>query len=241
MKKVLSIEQGVSRMLSILEIEADWKYVPAKDTELFDKLILDGVEYPLLWWRYAPQSNLLKRYADPLVPLTCKMNLSSHRSKGLDSALFREFDSAEFYLNSKIKELQCFINGSTALVIATMDNENVATLEVGATLEDGFEEQGHHIVWGKEGHVSDRVASEKNKQHSMYLYMDGADPETYSDNCLNLFGLDKMGCDKVTAIIGMIREKDRLEILIKQARRCEKYVRLAHQSNENQKKVLVVD
>ena len=56
MKKCLTIEDGVRSALHIYEVEpkVQWSYVPAEKGELVDRLVLDGVSYPLFWWRCDP-------------------------------------------------------------------------------------------------------------------------------------------------------------------------------------------
>lgn len=53
MKKCLTVQDGVNAVLDIYEEKttAVWKYIPAGTGDLTDKLLLNGVEYPLFYWR----------------------------------------------------------------------------------------------------------------------------------------------------------------------------------------------
>ena len=57
MKKCVTIEDGVRSALATYQVEpkVQWTLIPAGEGDYTDTLVLDGVKYPLFWWRCDPQ------------------------------------------------------------------------------------------------------------------------------------------------------------------------------------------
>lgn len=208
MKKCYTIEDGVRAAEEVYRysFDTDWKYVPAEDGELVDKLILNGEEYPFFWWRTDTQITSMRGMAAPRKLCSMKLNRSCPKSEGLERLMYRELDIAEQMLGSEISKIMCFRNGSAANMIGTTESERVAIFELAAVLNDETAEQGRHTYWGEDGMASDRVVSQKLASEAVYLFTeDKAEPETYNDIFIYMYGLSKNDVVKAAAIVGILK------------------------------------
>ena len=74
MEKCLTIREGVERVLKIFEKEpVDWELIPGEYT---DTLVLEGVRYPLFWWRADPQVDMMQELAPERKICSMKLNLA---------------------------------------------------------------------------------------------------------------------------------------------------------------------
>ena len=172
MKKCLTIEDGVRAVLSIYNVTPDktWEYIPVGEENLTDTIVLDGVEYPLFWWRCDTQIMALYERAPKRKLCSMKLNRSCTKSYGIDRLMYQEIDIAEMMLDSQVESIMCFGNANARNMIAVMENQRVAVFELAAVLHDGTAEQGRHIYWGQEGMASDRVVSQKVASEAIYLF-----------------------------------------------------------------------
>lgn len=203
MKKCLTIEDGVRAALSVYNFTSDrkWEYVPAGEGELTDKLLLDGEEYPLFWWRNDTQIMALYERAAERSLCSMKLNRTCTKSYGLERLMYKEMDIAEFMFDSQIASVMCFRNGYALNMLATMENERVAVFELAAVLHDDTAEQGRHIYWGEEGMASDRVVSQKIPSEAVYLFREDEEkPEVYNDIFIYMYGLNKNDIVKAATI-----------------------------------------
>lgn len=239
MEQVKTIREGVEKLLNIVKLEnvPTWDIVYASGNDLYDKLILNGEEYPIFWWRYNSQQAGLKSHSVIIESVTAKLNLCTLRSEGLDRLIFREFDLAEWFMNSEVNYFNAFINNTSANILVTMKNENAVQMELGATLPNGSEDQGKHTIWGKKGMTGDRVISEKLVQQSLFVFTDNPSPKTYSDNAFLLYGLNRREVDITTTVYHMIKGDVDLNEWNLKAKKLAEYVRLAHVSNNEVRKV----
>ena len=198
-----TVEDGVRNALEIFAMEAEvaWRYIPAKEGDFTDTLELDGVKYPLFWWRCDPQVGAMYSKAPERKICSMKLNRVGAKSQGLRKLLYKELDIAEFIMRSRVKSVMNFQKGCSMNMLATMENERVALFELAATLHDETPEQGRHTYWGEEGMASDRVVSQKVASEAIYLFTDDArDPQTYNDIFIYMYGLDRTDTLKATCI-----------------------------------------
>ena len=80
-----TVEDGVRNALEIFAIEAGsaWRYIPAKEGDYTDMLELDGVAYPLFWWRCDPQVGAMYAKAPERKICSMKLNRVGAKSQGL--------------------------------------------------------------------------------------------------------------------------------------------------------------
>ncbi|MBO5712669.1 MAG: hypothetical protein J6R88_00495, partial [Clostridia bacterium] len=201
----------VKALFAVNELGAvpEYSIIKRKDGEFTDHLLLNGKTYPIFDWRYDAPTGLVSWYAQVGIGDTCSYKASGaiSESVGIDRFLYKELDTAESVLQSKIKHLTAFVNKNACNVILRMQNDKVAVLELGATMPSDAEEQTHHSAWGTKGMVSDRVVSSKIRPQSVYLYNDGKNPTTYNDNNGILYGLSADDCAKASAIAMMLLNK----------------------------------
>lgn len=202
LKICTTIEEGVRNALEIFDFQTQvqWRYVPAKAGQYTDRLVLDGVEYPLFWWRCDPQVGAMYSKAPSRKICSMKLNRVGAKSRGLEALLYKELDIAEWTMGSRIKTVMNFRKGGSMNMLATMENERVALFELAASLHDHTPEQGRHTYWGEEGMASDRVVSQKVASEAIYLFTEDAkDPETFNDIFIYMYGLSRT--DTLKAVI----------------------------------------
>jgi len=203
MKKCTTIEEGVANVLTVLQVEQtpQWQFVPAKEGELTDTLILDGEAYPLFWWRADPQVATMHDLAPTRDICSMKLNRTGSRSAGLERLLYKELDIAEFIMDTRVRTVMNFRNGNSMNMLCTMENDRVALFELAATLHDDSPEQGRHTFWGSNGMASDRVVSQKIPSEALYLFtQEKKEPELYSDLFIYTYGLSRTDTIKAAAI-----------------------------------------
>jgi len=207
MKKCKTIEEGIASVIEMYRFKFDtkWKYLPAEEGDLCDKLILNGEEYPFFWWRGDTQISGMTGLAPNRKPCSFKLNRTCPKSEGLDRLLYRELDIAEQMLGAPIKKVMCFLNEPALNMIATTEKEQVAIFELAAVLNDDTVEQGRHTYWGSDGMASDRVVSQKTASEAVYLFTeDQKDPETYNDIFNYMYGLSKTDATKAATIVSIL-------------------------------------
>ena len=242
MNKCLTIEEGVKSALKVYECtpKQKWAFQPAKNGELYDKLILDNEEYPLLWHRCDPQLLEIHELAPLRDPCSIKLNRCVSKQVGLDSIMCREFDIAEWVLGSEVKSIMCFKNDNAANVIATMKNDCVAVFELSAVLNENTSEQGRHTLWGKNGMVSDMVISQKNSVNSAYVFTeDKVEPKTYNDLFLHMFDLSRIDTIKAACITEILLGSLDISNWKATAEKCKKYLSAAYKSAESCERVFM--
>ena len=203
LKRCTRIEDGVRNALEIFDCQpkAQWRYVPAREGEYTDRLVLDGVEYPLFWWRCDPQVGAMYSKAPSRRICSMKLNRVGAKSAGLQKLLYKELDIAEWIMGSRIKTVMNFQKGDSMNMLATLENERVALFELAASLHDDTPEQGRHTYWGEDGMASDRVVSQKVASEAIYLFTEDAkDPQTYNDIFIYMYGLSRTDTLKATVI-----------------------------------------
>ncbi len=207
MKICKTIEDGIASVIEMyrLNIDTEWRYIPAQEGELYDTLILNGEEYPFFWWRGDTQVSALISLAPERKPCSFKLNRTCPKSEGLDRLLYRELDIAEQVLGAPIAKVMCYRNDPALNMIATTESGRVAIFELAAVLNDETAEQGRHTYWGEDGMASDRVVSQKTASEAVYLFTeDEKNPETYNDIFNYMYGLSKLDATKAATILSIL-------------------------------------
>lgn len=242
MKRISGINEGVEIICDLLNLERvpEWSIIDRGNGEFCDTLVIDEEKYPLFLWRFDGQFHALKEMSGNLRPVCFKLNCCTERSYGLERLMFREFDLAEYILDSEIKKLNAFINGSSANILASMANGKTAVFELGATLADGTADQGKHTVWGKDGQIADRVISEKCAPQEMYIYTDDSRPYSHNDDVGGLlYGLTKKEVVTVSALYKIFSGKTDVSDWNARAEKYKKYIELAKESDQKQKSIVI--
>ena len=194
MKKCVTVEDGVKNILEVYEFTSPgkWEFVPCKEGEFYDTLVLDGKTYPLYFWRCDTQVVQMKGFAPDRNPCSMKTAQTAHKSVSLQKLLYRELDICQQILDTKVKSVMAFQNGKAMNVMVTMENECVCVLELCCVLNEKSPEQGRRTFWGKNGMASDGVVSQKVKNSSVYLFTEDEEkPETFNDIFQYTYGLER--------------------------------------------------
>ena len=194
MKKCVTVEDGVKNILEVYEFTSPgkWEFVPCKEGELCDTLVLDGKTYPLLYWRCDTQVVQMQGFAPSRNPCSMKTAQTVRKSMGLQKLLYRELDICETILDTKVKSVMNFENGCAMNLMTTMENDCVCVFELCSVLNEKSPEQGRRIFWGKNGMASDGVVSQKIKNASVYLFTEeNENPETFNDIFQYTYGLER--------------------------------------------------
>ena len=242
MIKNLTIEDGVNSLFQVNGIKdaPKWKFLPKTENDYTDKVLIDGQVYPIFYWRHDPQIQAIMRNGKYNIGGSCSAKISGMIDKtyGLDAFLYKEIDNAEWILDSKIKKLTAFVNQNAANLLLKMENEKVAVLELGANLPEGAEEQTRHTVWGKMGMESTRVVSTKVRPQSVYLYTDRAEPYTFNDATIELYGLSLYDATIAVSIFKMLTGKVDLAWIRQRDRQLVSYINKVYESSNNEKSIV---
>lgn len=215
MEKISTVEDGVRMILNNGEflVKADWSYAEGAG-RFTDELVLNGVRYPLFYWREDPQIAAVAANARNGVgePCSCKISGFASKTVSLDRLLYRQADIAEWILGSIVGKLTAVICENAVTAVFEMKNGKVASLELSNCLPAGAKEQIRHTCWGTQGMISTRVVSSKQKPQAVYLYKDRPEPYTFNDNLLSAYGLSEEDTAKAVAIVNvLLRRKDPAE------------------------------
>ena len=237
-----TIEDGVKSALRLYEIndELSWRYIPRPSGEYTDFVMINGVKYPLFWWRRDSQIAYIIASAPSKKPVSMKLNEESPASYGLDALVYKNFDIAEVSLNSEIASVMCFKKTKSLNMIATMLNKRVAVFELAAVLKDGTKQQGRHSVWGEEGMCSTRVVSQKIDTQAIYQFTDDSvTPVTYNDEFIYMYGLEKDDVAKASLIAEMLMGRVDYSDWIARDAKYKKYLAAMNKSADNSERVFV--
>lgn len=241
MRKVLSVEDGVKRLLEHFQDKVDecWEFIPKTENDYTPKLKIGTEVYPIFYWREDPQVQAVMRNGVFNIGGSCSAKISGQIEKtyGIGSFLYKEIDCAEWILDSKINKLTAFHNKNAVNVILKMDNQKVAVLELGATLPVDAEEQTRHTVWGKEGMESTRVVSASVRPQSVYVFMDKKEPCSYNDAIKELYGLSLRDANVVVAVYKMLTGKIDLKWLKKRENQLIAYINAIYESSYCEKSI----
>lgn len=102
-------------------------------------------------------------------------------------------------MGDKVKSVFALKNGNTVHAILTLGNNALNTLELSTVMPKKSVPQGRRKILGKKGWVTDQPIHTKIEPEFVYLYNDGPIPTTYSDGCLETYGLT---VDELTIVTG---------------------------------------
>ncbi len=230
-----TVEDGVKSLLKANgeSVGVKWEYREKKPDDMTDSLIIDGKAYPIFYWRYDPQVQAIARNAKFNIggSVSAKTTGLIKREYGIEAYLYKELDAAEWILDSDIKKITATLNKNAAAVILKMENGKVATLELGAALPEGAEEQTRHTAWGREGMESTRVVSTKVRPQSVYVFTDSKTPYTYNDTTLELYGLTLEQSTIAVSIYKMLTEVTDYAALTERDGQLRKYIEIVRKSD----------
>lgn len=197
---------------------------------------------PLLPWRSQRRFSELKRLVDDRVVTPVCMARFACQTDGasLDLAgiLYREFDLAEWLLNSPICAVTASITGVVANVILQLEQGIVCGVEAGATLPPGTAMIDRHELIAGRGVACDRVVDTQVPQDSIYaLTADGVC--RYTDTDAELFGLEPDEVPLVRAAYETLLHRELADALRRQHQRLAGLVRLAFESDRRRERLAV--
>lgn len=242
MEKCFTIEDGVNSALSLYEFKSDvkWKYIPRPDGEYTDFVMINGVNYPLFWWRNDSQIAYIIASAPSKKPVSMKLNEECAQSYGLDALAYKNFDIFETSLKTEAESVMCFKKTKSLNMIVTAVNKRVGVFELAAVLKDGTKPQGRHSVWGEVGMCSTRVVSQKVDTQAIYQFTDDSiTPVTYNDEFIYMYGLEKDDVAKASLIAEMLMGRVDYSDWISRDAKYKKYLAAMNKSTETCERVLV--
>ena len=209
-EKILTVEDGVKKLLSIREIPHPEKMEMHYKTEeeLVDTLVLGEDRIPLPYWRYEFRIFSMNEYGKENPDDNCMLNVYSYVGKHetLLQHLYRELDIAEFLLCSRIKKVTAFKNGDACNLIAVTEAGTTANLELGATMAPGTINQCQHRLLTTRGMACDRPVESMVAESSTYLFAsDSVTPREFNDLEYYLWGLGADDVVRVTYIQDIIK------------------------------------
>lgn len=241
--KVSSVEEGVRRLLTVRDVPIpEFSIEPMGEGGLCDTLILGERRIPIFRWRHDPRMNAMRNYALKAPDENCALNTVSFIGKdtSLDAIIYRELDIAEYLLVSKTEKITAFVNGGACNLVAKMESEGVAGLELGATMAPGTIPQFNHRLITKHGMASDKTVNNIVEQSGVYLFADGDPrPVAYDDGEYYLYGLSVEESCAATFIQSIILGRIDADALIEQDRHLRELLALVHESARIGKSVKV--
>lgn len=199
--RIQDIEKGIKSVINIYEddISEKWEIVEKKDGYAHEFIKIEGTLYPILPWR-SSRLVALKNKGKQIGPLVdAKFAAYEPCDKTIEEVFFREFDLTEFLMSDTVKKVFALKNGRTINAILTLSNGALNTLELSAVMPSGSAAQGRRKILGKKGWVTDQPIHTKIEPEFVYLYNDGVIPTTYSDGCLETYGLS---VEELTVVTG---------------------------------------
>lgn len=208
MEKITSIHDGVKKLLEIRGREVpEFVLEPCESAGFADTLVWNGQRIPLLHSRYMPRIRAIAGYGGrPENNSALNVYSFTGCDVSLEQLIYRELDIAEFILHSKVKKITAFVNRNAASIIAVMENDTCANLDLGNTMADGAHYQCQHRLVTNHGMANDLSATDMTIQHQMYVF--GQEGTTvYDDDEFYLYGLDEDEVAKVLTIHAVLTGK----------------------------------
>lgn len=204
MEKVTDIRQGVEKLLTIrgreipefsLELRKEDGFVPV--------LRWEGKEIPLFTTRYDPRIRHIAGYGNtPEENSALNVYAFTGSDVSLDRLIYRELCIAEYILHSKVKKIMAFVNQNAANIIAVMENDTTANIDLGNTMAPGSHMQCQHRLITKHGMANDLSAADMTVQHQVYIFGEKG-TYVYDDDEYYLYGLNEEEVETVLTIHGI--------------------------------------
>ena len=201
---------------------------------------IDGKEFPVLPYeserRFIELRNLVlnKRLGN-----MCTYRIGSTSKKGSDlfEMLKREIGILEFTVNSTVKEIFAISSGNAMNCIAETENGCVATIELGATMDEGQKDIDKHEIITDNGVACDRVVDTQKPQESIYVY--GKNEMTFTDTDAELYGYSERQINTIRNAFAIAKNEELRELNAKKAAHIEKVIAAAKLSLANLENVKV--
>jgi len=205
MEKITDLHAGVKKLLTIRGRNVpEFRIEPRRADDFTDTLVWDGNRIPLFSSRYEPRIRAVARYGSkPEDNSALNVYSFSGSDVSLERLIYREFDIAEFILNSRIKKITAFVNRHAANIIAIMENGTAANIDLGNTMQPGMHNQCQHRLITNHGMANDLGVTDMTVQHQLYVYGQNG-VQVYDDDEYYLYGLDEDEVAKVLTVHAVI-------------------------------------
>ena len=203
MEKVTDIRQGVEKLLTIRGREIPEFSLENREDGFTPVLLWEGKRIPLFTTRYDPRIRHIAGYGMPAEEnsaLNVYAFAGSHVS--LDQLIYRELSIAEFVLHSKVKKIMAFVNQNAANIIAVMENDTTANMDLGNTMAPGSHYQSQHRLITKHGMANDLSVTDMTVQHQVYVFGENG-TTVYDDDEYYLYGLGEEAVETVLTVHGI--------------------------------------
>ena len=203
MEKVTDIRQGVEKLLTIRGRQIPEFSLEQQEDGFPPILLWEGRRIPLFTTRYDPRIRHIAAYGNKTEEnsaLNVYAYSGSHIS--LDQLMYRELCIAEFILHSKIKKITAFVNGGAANIIAVMEDNTTANIDLGNTMAPGSHIQCQHRLITKHGMANDLSVTDMTVQHQVYVFSQEG-TAVYDDDEYYLYGLTEEEVETVLTIHGI--------------------------------------
>lgn len=204
MEKITDIRQGVEKLLTLrgreipefsLEHHTEDGFVPV--------LLWEGKRIPLFTTRYDPRIRHIATYGNtPEENSALNVYAFAGSDVSLDQLIYRELNIAEFILHSKVKKIMAFVNQKAANIIAVMENDTTANIDLGNTMAPGSPMQCQHRLITKHGMANDLSVTDMTVQHQVYIFGENG-TSVYDDDEYYLYGLNEKEVETVLTIHGI--------------------------------------
>lgn len=233
--------EGLSYLLNKYQVAAEGEAKLVKDK---NALMIGEKEYALLPWRSERRLIELKNLlTDGTLqdPCVLRTTLVTHKDTCLCSMIKREFDIAEFLFDSKIVAVYAvMVDNKLANMVTKLECGVVVNYELAATLAEGAQIMDKHEIIASVGVALDKVVDTQINQNSIYVYGENDKvPAGYTDVDFELFGLTIDQIAKVRCAFNALKNPETLDEMARQSERLDKLVKLAYESAETGKKLIV--
>ena len=209
--KILSGVEKVLALYGVAPVYKDYGYKVRRGELLDEYVVLNGREYPLLYWRKKASINKMKSVSRRIGKIvSVKINACVGKEVPVKRLAVQNCDIAEYLADAEITDVKSFSNGRTANVIARLNGDALAVLELSGCLPENSVEQGVQTVFARNGFVSDKVPAQLLKNEAVHLFAKGKH-ETYSDYSCNLYGFNEDELTRVSAVYSLLTGKTSIE------------------------------
>ncbi len=241
-EKISSIEEGVKKLLTIRKRPApDFKLEPERPCEYTDTLVWNEQRIPLFDARFDSRIRRIARYGNK-EENNCALNVYSFvgGDTSLSQLIYREFYISEYILNSQLKKITAFVNKNAANIIAVMENETCANIDLGNSMAPGSENQCQHRLITNHGMANDRAVGTMTVEHQVNIFgKESTSPVFFDDDEYYLYGLDEQQIRKVLTIHALLTGVESYDSWAKIDVRCRAAVKAVYESDRLSKTVSV--
>lgn len=238
MEKVTSIREGVEKLLQIRGREVpEFTFENRQEGGFTPTLLWEGNVIPLFTTRYDPRIRHIAGYGNKTEENSA-LNVYSFVGSdvSLDQLIYRELCIAEFILHSKVKKITAFVNQNAANIIAVMEDNTTANMDLGNTMAPGSHNQCQHRLITKHGMANDLSVTDMTVQHQVYIFgKDGT--SVFDDDEYYLYGLNEEEVETVLTIHGIFTGHIGWQTWAQDHQRYLQMIRAVYESGETGKTV----